>query len=85
MSTGFWAYSIWGIVLLAIIGVYVVAIFRRSRSERKRVTRTPKGATPSQDSSLVASTTDTGKGGGVSAMAIPRDPQQYAKAMAPKK
>ncbi|WP_170329987.1 hypothetical protein [Ruegeria arenilitoris] len=84
MSTAFWAYSIWGVVLLAIIGVYMVAIFRRSKSNRKPVTRTPKGATPSQNATLVASSFNGLNGDQGQAGLIPRDPHEYAKAMAPK-
>lgn len=79
MTITFWIYTISGLLACAGFVLILKSTFGKSRYKQKR------GATPSQNASLVASTTDTGKGGGVSAMPIPRDPQQYTKAMSPKK
>ncbi len=80
MSVSFWIYGICG--LIALVGS--VLIFRSTiigvRSDKIR------GVDPGQGDQLIDHGTVLGGGGGhVTVSRVTRDPQEYAKAMAPKK
>ncbi|MCL6284319.1 hypothetical protein M3P21_12360 [Ruegeria sp. 2012CJ41-6] len=80
MSTTFWTYCICG--LITVIGCFVIirSVGRQTRSEKIR------GVEPGQGDQLIDHGTVLGGGGGhVTVSRVTRDPQQYAKAMAPKK
>ena len=63
---------------LAIVVGY--AVFNRTPKNGPTQNR---GTEPSQNSSLVTGGIASGRGGHYSAITIPRDPQEYAKAMMP--
>ncbi|WP_037307023.1 hypothetical protein [Ruegeria halocynthiae] len=80
MSTTIWIYGICG--LIAVFGsVFIVrSVIKNERSEKIR------GVEPGQGEQLIDHGTVLGGGGGhVTVSRITRDPQEYAKAMAPKK
>ncbi|WP_170570073.1 hypothetical protein [Ruegeria atlantica] len=80
MSATFWIYGICG--LIAVVGS--VLIFRSTiKDERSEKIR---GVEPGQGDQLIDHGTVLGGGGGhVTVSRVTRDPQKYAKAMAPKK
>lgn len=78
MTFAGWTYLICGAI--AVIGC-LVAI--RSSFNARRI-RTPKGAKPGQGGTLVSSSIDTSFGASQSNVVISRDPQAYAKSMAPR-
>lgn len=80
MSATLWIYGICG--LIAVIGSVIIvrSAMRNERSEKIR------GVEPGQGEQLIDHGTVLGGGGGhVTVSRVTRDPQEYAKAMAPKK
>jgi len=73
-----WAYLICGAI--AVIGC-IIAI--RTSFNARRIHK-PKGAKPGQGGTLVSSSIDTSFGTSQSNVVISRDPQAYAKSMAPR-
>lgn len=80
MSVTFWIYTVCG--LIAFVGCFMI-IRSTIKNERSNKIR---GVEPGQGDQLIDHGTVLGGGGGhVSVSRVTRDPQEYAKAMAPKK
>jgi hypothetical protein len=80
MSATFWIYGTCG--LIAVVGSVLIfsSTLKNERSQKIR------GAKPGQGDQLIDHGTVLGGGGGhVTVSRVTKDPQEYAKAMAPKK